>query len=108
MWSLKVFAPKKLQFLPPCQVPWPVNLAGFFSFMEVFTFDIDGLAFACISGAQPVWRYVFTVCFFPVGILWLAFCGAVSRCIPRLQSWDPATRQRSQVGFTMTGGSKVV
>ena len=89
-------------------MPWPVNLAGFFSFMEVFTFDIDGLAFACISGAQPVWRYVFTVCFFPVGILWLAFCGAVSRCIPRLQSWDPATRQRIQVGFTMTGGSKVV
>ena len=85
-----------------------MNLAGFFSFMEVFTFDIDGLAFACISGAQPVWRYIFTVCFFPVGILWLAFCGAVSRCIPRLQSWDPATRQRIQVGLTMTGGSKVV
>ncbi|CAK9108640.1 Bifunctional lysine-specific demethylase and histidyl-hydroxylase NO66 [Durusdinium trenchii] len=95
---------QNLGIIGTMSVPWPVNLAGFFSFMEVFTFDIDGLAFACISGAQPVWRYIFTVCFFPVGILWLAFCSAVSRCIPRLQSWDPATRQRIQVKVRSTIG----
>ena len=26
-----------------CQVQWPVNLDGIFSFLQIFTFDIDGL-----------------------------------------------------------------
>lgn len=104
---------QNLGIIGTMSVPWPVNLAGFFSFMEVFTFDIDGLAFACISGAQPVWRYVFTVCFFPVGILWLAFCGAVSRCIPRLQSWDPVKVRSTigqflQVGFSTMSSTALV
>eukprot|EP00913_Durusdinium_trenchii_P035527 g33246.t2 len=104
---------QNLGIIGTMSVPWPVDLAGFFSFMEVFTFDIDSLAFACIGGAQPVWRYIFTVCFFPVGILWLALCGAVSRCIPRLQSWDPVKVRSTigqflQVGFSTMSSTALV
>lgn len=34
-------------------VEFPVNLEGIFSFLQIFTFDIDGLGFACLTGRGP-------------------------------------------------------
>ena len=70
------------------EVDWPVNLSGFFTFMQIFTFDIEGLGFACVSGSNAVLRYVSTVLFFPVGVCWLALSYFLSQLTKR--KWDKA------------------
>ena len=65
-----------------------MNLGSFFSFVQIFTFDIDVLGFACLSGSNAVVRYVSTVLFFPGGVCWLALCAFLSRFTKR--KWDKA------------------
>ena len=68
-----------------------MNLSGFFAFVQIFTFDIEGLGFACVSGSNGVVRYVSTVLFFPAGVCWLVLCAFLSRFTKRRQ-WDKARR----------------
>jgi len=77
-------------------VEFPVSSAWIFSSLEIFTLDMDGLGFACLMGANPVTRYIATVLFFPAGLLWLLFCGTVSRVFPRW-AWK-TVRLRSIMG----------
>ena len=70
------------------EVDWPVNLSGFFAFVQIFTFDIEGLGFACVSGSNAVVRYVSTVLFFPTGVCWLALCACLSQLTKR--KWEKA------------------
>jgi len=80
-------------------VEWPVNMAGIFDFLQVFTFDIDSFAFACFAGENPVARYVGLVLFFPAGLLWLQGCGLISKIKP---SWAwSKVKLRSTMGQFM-------
>jgi len=83
-------------------VEFPVNLEGIFSFLQIFTFDIDGLGFACLTGANPVTRYISTVLFFPAGLLWLLLCGFLSR-VSTKWAWD-TVKLRSTMGQFMQVG----
>ena len=56
--------------------------------MQIFTFDIESLGFACVSGSNAVLRYVSTVLFFPIGVCWLALCFFLSQLTKR--KWDKA------------------
>ncbi|CAL1137404.1 unnamed protein product [Cladocopium goreaui] len=80
-------------------VGWPVSLKGIWGFLQVFTFDIDGFAFACIAGENPVARYILLVLFFPAGLLWLSLCGLVSK-VKAKWAWD-TTKLRSTMGQFM-------
>ncbi|CAL1153752.1 unnamed protein product, partial [Cladocopium goreaui] len=62
----------------------------------VFTFDIDGFAFSCLAGDNPVARYIGLVLFFPACLLWLQFCGLISKVNPKW-AWD-TIKLRSTMG----------
>ena len=70
-----------------------MNLSGFFTFVRIFTFDIEGLGFACVSGSNAVVRYVSTVLFFPTGVCWLVLWAFLSQLTKR--KWDKAPRCRT-------------
>lgn len=77
-------------------VEWPVNINGIFNWLQVFTFDIDGFAFSCLAGDNPVARYIGLVLFFPACLLWLQFCGLISKVNPKW-AWD-TIKLRSTMG----------
>lgn len=93
-------------------VDWPVTLGNIFGVLQIFTFDIDGLGFACISGSNAVIRYIVTVVFFPVGLLWLSSCGFISRLKSKWR-WDrvklnSTMGQFLQVGFSTMSSTALV
>eukprot|EP00435_Cladocopium_sp_Y103_P067954 s690_g30.t1 len=77
-------------------VEWPVNINGILSWLQVFTFDIDGFAFSCLAGENAVARYIGLVLFFPAALLWLQFCGLISK-VNRKRAWDKV-KLRSTMG----------
>ena len=68
-------------------VEWPVDLKGFFSYFQFLLLDLDSFGFACFAGAQTSFRYISSVCFFPVALAWMASNYAVSQLIPK-HRWD--------------------
>ena len=52
-----------------------VTLGNIFGVLQIFTFDIDGLGFACISGSNPVIRYITTVPQSICLVMFLSFLG---------------------------------
>ena len=89
-------------------ISWPVEMQGLMAFARFFAFDLDGLAFACMAGSQPVGRYIASVLFFPFGVSWLYTCGCIS-WMTKARQWAPAKLystmgQFFQVGFSTMSG----
>eukprot|EP00434_Breviolum_minutum_P002792 symbB.v1.2.002453.t1/scaffold99.1/size346285/9 len=93
-------------------VDWPVSFGNILGVLQIFTFDIDGLGFACISGSNAVIRYITTVVFFPVGLVWLFSCGFISRLKSNWR-WDQVKLNSTmgqflQVGFSTMSSTALV
>ena len=73
------------------EVEFPVDVDSFFSWFSILLLDLDSFGFACLAGSDTALRYMVSVIFFPIGVLWLllnygvpwAAKGCLMVCVPK-------------------------
>ncbi|CAJ1377702.1 unnamed protein product, partial [Effrenium voratum] len=86
-------------------VKWPVDLKGIFGWLQIFILDIDSFGFTCLAGSTTSLRYIGSVVFFPVALIWILASYFLSQLLPTSRRWEWAKTlslmgQFMQVGFS--------
>ena len=90
--GLAVHTLQMLALLGLMSVKWPGSFEATSPRLQFLLLDMEDLRLSCPLGRRPVTKYLVTVSAFPVALLWLALCHALSKCccFQRVKAWKLA------------------
>lgn len=88
--AIAVSAMQALALVGLMSVKWPTTFKKVSSNLQVVLLDLDGMGLSCLSGSDPLARYLMVVFIFPAGLIWLfifwSFTLLLTKCVNE-KSW---------------------
>ena len=81
--GITISALQALALIGLMSVKWPPTFQTVSSNLQVVLLDFDGIGLSCLSGSNPLSRYILVVCLFPAALLWLFGFWAVTLTFPK-------------------------
>lgn len=83
--AIAVSAMQALALVGLMSVKWPTTFQGVSSNVQIVLLDLDGMGLSCLSGSDPLARYLMVVFIFPAGLIWIfmfwSFTLALAKCV---------------------------
>lgn len=80
--ALVVLLLQTVSIMASTTIAWPDNFKTSAVPLGIFMFDLEGVSFSCFSTLTIVGRYTLTICAFPLLVLWIWLCFAMSKLLP--------------------------
>eukprot|EP00435_Cladocopium_sp_Y103_P006713 s622_g2.t1 len=81
-FALVILLVQTVSIMASTTIPWPNNFKTTAAPLSIFMFDLEGLSFSCFSTLTITGRYTLTICAFPLLVLWIWLCFAMSKLLP--------------------------
>lgn len=83
--AIAVSAMQALALVGLMSVKWPTTFQGVSSNVQIVLLDLDGMGLSCLSGSDPLARYLMVMFIFPAGLIWIfmfwSFTLALAKCV---------------------------